>query len=136
MSERPITQTHARYSRVYLCYSRKDQAVVTACAQVLSALGIASDPDIFMLEPGTDWRAQVFRMIDEADVFFLFWSEAAAGSQEVRREVLHALDRQKRSRRGLPQIVPVVLSIPTPTPPPELSSLHFDGSFSNFVRGE
>ena len=129
-----LPQEVLRHQRAYLCYTRSDQAEVLMRAQVLSHAGISVLMDSLEIAPGQDWQTQVNRMIDVADVFFLFWSQAAAQSQQVRRELLYALELQKRRGHELPRIVPVALSAPPPPPPPELATLHFDDRMSYFIE--
>jgi hypothetical protein len=62
-------------------------------------------------------------LIEEADLFQLFWSEAASRSVEVAREWRHALLLQGRRGEGL--IRPVYWQRPWPQPPAELTHLHF-----------
>lgn len=127
------------YRRAYLCYASEDRAHVLSLSQGLwRGLSRAGVHIMDGLTPvaGQDWREQTYRMIDTADLFYLFWSEAAARSEEVRREVLYALERRRNSRDALPEIVPVVVSTPMPPPPEELASLHFDASFNYLIAAE
>ena len=72
------------------------------------ALGMTFLRDVVSLKSGQDWDSQLLKLIDQADIFQLFWSPAAADSQYVRKEWLHALKRQregfiwKRTRPVLP----------------------------------
>ena len=60
-------------------------------------------------------------LIEQADVFQLFWSEHSARSENVKREWLHALELQR------PNFVRPVYwtSNLQPDPPEELGELHF-----------
>jgi hypothetical protein len=49
------------------------------------------------LSPGERWEPQLLRSINEADVFVLFWSQAAKQSEQVEREWQDALPL----RRGM-----------------------------------
>jgi TIR domain len=81
--------------------------------------------DIFLdqlsLHSGQNWRTKLEEHVPTKDIFYLFWSEAAARSKWVKREWRLALDR-----RGLDYISPVPLEEPDRVPPPkELAALHF-----------
>lgn len=111
-----------RFRRAFISYASTDRAAVLARLQVLRAAGIEYFQDIDM-EPGERWEKELFRRIDDADLFLLFWSQAAKDSPWVHREVQYALDLHD----DCPEIRPVVIEGP-PVPPPweELSALHFD----------
>lgn len=129
-------QPQRLYRTGYACYASADRAKVLQRVQGISRAGISVFVDSLSLEPGEHWQEQVRRRIDEADVFFLFWSEAAARSDEVNKEVMYALDRRRRDPNRLPEIVPVALSLPVPPPPPELAHLHFDDDFTYLINAE
>jgi hypothetical protein len=121
--EPSLVGDHAtRFRRAFISYASTDRAAVLARLQVLRAAGIEYFQDIDM-EPGERWERELYRRIDDADLFLLFWSQAAKDSTWVHREVQYALERAD----GCPEIRPVVLEGP-PVPPPweELSTLHFD----------
>lgn len=126
-----LPQSFVRYRRAYLCYASADRDEVLRRAQLLSSMGISmsfSDPS---LKPGGDWREETYRLIREADLFLLFWSEAASRSQFVRKEVNYALELKGGSDSdNPPHIMPVILSTPAPPPPPELASLHFNDTMA------
>ena len=66
------------------------------------------------------------------DVFYLFWSQAAAASTWVAREWSLAL-----KRRGLGYIDPVPLQDPRDAPPPDaLSGLHFNDAYVAYIEME
>jgi hypothetical protein len=72
----------------------------------------------------------LLELIDQADIFQLFWSWNSMKSEYVRREYEHAL---ALGRRGFihPNYweVPMPQSSSPPLPPPELAKLHFYGFF-------
>ncbi len=98
--------------------------------------------DIFSLTSGERWEDRLFREIEVCDVFFLFWSSSAKESNWVLREVRYALDLRKQrtiagDRTPLPEIIPVLLEgPPLPSPPDELSEIHFDDKFTYFFRSD
>ena len=111
-----------RFKRAFVSYASADRAAVLARVQVLRAAQIEYFQDIDM-EPGERWEQQLYKQIDECDLFLLFWSQAAKDSQWVRREVEYALALGDKT----PQIRPVVIEgPPAPAPWEELAQLHFD----------
>lgn len=82
--------------------------------------------DKLFLKPGERYESVIYDYIDnKADVFLLFWSKRAKASRWVRKEYRRALACQQK-RNGLPDIIPVLLEMPPPQPPKELSHLHFN----------
>jgi TIR domain len=80
------------------------------------------------LRSGEDWNERLLTLIEEADVFQLFWSWNSMVSDYVRREWEHAL-HLARDRESF--IRPTYWQVPMPTsanpklPPDDLSGLHF-----------
>jgi len=122
--------------RAYLCYAAADRAEVLRRAQFLSSMGISVFVDAIGIEIGQNWRDQIRRMIEQADVFFLFWSEAASRSQEVLHEVDYALRLTGGDPDKRPHIIPIALSMPMPEPPPQLASVQFLDTLAYFVAPE
>jgi hypothetical protein len=89
------------------------------------ALGLAYLRDVLSLRSGTEWPEEILGLIDQADVFQLFWSEAARQSKEVEREWRHALELATQSPGRSHFIRPVYWSEPQPEIPDELRHLHF-----------
>ena len=123
------------------CYGRVRRRVRTAFASYASAdreeafarlQGIrkaAPDMKIFVdvmsLRSGDDWERRLKAEVPTKDVFYLFWSQAAARSSWVKREWSMALEQ-----RGLAYIDPVPLQDPCDLEIPEdLKSLHFNDAF-------
>ena len=82
--------------------------------------------DITDLRAGQAWNSTLLQMIDEADIFQLFWSTNSMNSTYVRQEWEHALSLCRENF-----IRPVYWEEPLPAdpsrnlPPPELLQLHF-----------
>jgi hypothetical protein len=122
-----------RFSNAYVCYASQDRAEVLKRVQMLQRVGIRYFQDVLALSPGERWEAALYRHIDSSDLFLLFWSSNAKASDWVRKEVLYALERQKREE-GEPEIIPVLLEGPPPVPPPpELAHLHFNDPLLYFM---
>jgi hypothetical protein len=118
-------QKPARIHNAFLCYAGQDRAEVLRRAQVLSLVGVESFVDVTSLSAGERWESELRRLIDRADAFVLFWSQAAKQSEWVEREWRYAL-----RTRGLEFIIPVAIETPMPPPPPELAALHFSPSLA------
>jgi TIR domain len=112
-----------RSEQIFPSYSHKDEDVVIACRNAYKALGFDFLRDRDTLRPGEDWNATLMKMIDQADIFQLFWSPRSAASQYCRQEWEYALKQSKD--KGGAFIRPVYWEEPLTSPPPELSSLHF-----------
>jgi hypothetical protein len=123
----PLESAQARpYRRIFASYSRKDMAIVRQLGEYARSLGDEFMRDLTHLRSGEDWDARLGQMIDEAEIFQLFWSSNAMASAAVRKECEHALalDRPHFIR-------PVYWEDPFPQrpeddlPPAALRRLHF-----------
>ena len=86
------------------------------------------------LSPGERWQKELYRHIDECDLFLLFWSQAAKDSKWVIKEAEYALARQTGDEAGEPDIIPVPLQGPPPVLPPDsLKDIHFDDRIQYFI---
>ena len=121
---RPVGTGARVYEQVFVSYAARDRDEVLRRVQMLSALRLSYFQDILTLDPGDRWEQQLYKYIDSADLFLLFWSAAARDSEWVLKEALYALHR-KHSDDSPPEIIPVVIERPFPAPPPELAHLHF-----------
>jgi hypothetical protein len=129
MSVPPELQNNepVRFTNAFVSYASQDRSDVLSRLQMLEAVGIHYFHDLLSLEPGERWERELYRHIDESDLFLLFWSKAAKKSKWVRREAARALDRQRADPAELPEIRPVMLGNPPVVPPwPELAHLHFN----------
>lgn len=119
------------YKQAFISYAHEDKAEVLKRVQMLEVerKKYFRDQD---LKSGEQWGPVLYQRIDESDVFFLFWSEAASKSEWVQKEIDHALSRQAGNREAPPHIYPVVL--PPPVKPPEvLSYLQFGDRISREI---
>ncbi|MEP7290804.1 MAG: HEAT repeat domain-containing protein [Chloroflexota bacterium] len=114
--------TRSIYQSIFCSYSHKDTQIIERVEKVYKLLGMNFLRDVVSLKSGQDWDSQLLTLIDQADIFQLFWSSAAAQSPAVRKEWLHALEIQ-RKQAGF--IRPVFWEQPLPALPPELSPIHF-----------
>jgi hypothetical protein len=123
----PTETEHARrYRKIFASYSHKDLHVVEQIERLARALGDEYLRDWIHVRAGEEWDKRLMQLIEEADVFQLFWSRNAMESPYVHREYEHALslDRQNFVR-------PTYWEEPLPSdparnlPPEGLRRLHF-----------
>jgi hypothetical protein len=127
-----------RYRKAFISYASADRDEVLKRVQMLRQVGIDFFQDLLDLEPGVRWEQQLYRHIDDSDLFLLFWSSSARQSNWVMEELRYALQRKGTNELAAPEIQPVVIEGPPPTPPPnELAHLHFNDYFLYFIgRGK
>jgi hypothetical protein len=121
------------YRYAFISYASGDRAEVMRRVQMLDMLKIRYFQDVLNLSPGDRWDKELYKHIELADVFFLFWSSAARDSEWVLKEVDYAMNRQKEQYE-LPEIYPVILEGPPIVEPPEkLKHLHFNDRILYFM---
>ncbi len=118
----PMTSTRPIYQSIFCSYSHQDTQIVERVERAYKALGLTFLRDVITLRSGQDWDAELLRLIEQADIFQLFWSSAASNSRGVRKEWEHALGLK---RQDAAFIRPVYWQQPMPPPAPELSAIHF-----------
>jgi hypothetical protein len=122
-----VGEVARHYRKAFVSYSSKDRTEVLKRVQGLAVSGITVFQDVLNLEPGDRWEQELYRNIDQCDLFLLFWSTAAKESPWVLKEVLYALERQGSDGLRSPEIIPVIIEgPPLVPPPPELQDLHFN----------
>ena len=121
-----MTESAQRYRKIFPSYSHDDQAIVADFAEVVRALGDEYLQDVLTLRSGERWQTRLPELIEEADVFQLFWSSNSMRSPYCQQEWEHAL------ALGRPLFVrPVYWEDPMPQdptlglPPVALRELHF-----------
>lgn len=125
-----------RYNSAFVSYALKDREEVFPRVQALLAAKIRVSLDILNLDPGERWEKGLYRRINDCDVFFLFWSQAAKDSEWVQKEILYAHKMQGGREDAPPEIIPIIIEGPPPVkPPPELDFLHFNDKFIYLMAG-
>jgi hypothetical protein len=114
--------TRRLYDSIFASYSQEDSHVVQRVEAACRALGLDYLREVMSLRSGQDWNDLLFELIEQADIFQLFWSQSAANSPYVEREWRHALQLHS-DRRNF--IHPVYWTEPMPAAPSELSHLRF-----------
>jgi tetratricopeptide (TPR) repeat protein len=122
------------YRKAFVSYASRDRTEVLKRVQMLRLLRIRFFQDLLHLEPGDVWEDELYRCIDESDLFLLFWSTSARQSEWVMKEVRYALKRKGGDDYAPPEIIPVVIEgPPPPEPPEELAHLHFSDYLLYFM---
>ena len=117
-----VPVTRPIYQAIFCSYSRQDTQIVEHVERAYKALGLEFLRDVETLKSGQDWAAELPRLIERADIFQLFWSQASAQSEAVRKEWTFALSLNRQDG-GF--IRPVFWQQPLPAPPPELGAINF-----------
>ena len=122
----PEPEPVRRYRKIFPSYSHQDGAIVDLFGEAARALGDQYLQDILALRTGERWDERLRQLIEDADVFQLFWSRNSMRSQYCRDEWEHALALQR------PLFVrPLYWEDPLPEdpgeelPPAALRRLHF-----------
>ena len=118
--------TARAYRKIFASYSRKDSGVVEQFERYVEALGDSYLRDVRNLRAGERWEDGLRRLIEEADVFQLFWSWNAMRSPNVRREWEYAMSLNRPAFvRPTYWETPLPESAAEGLPPAALRQLHF-----------
>ena len=119
------------YQTVFPSYSHKDLAIVRQAEAYGRALGHPYLRDRLALRSGEQWEMRLLELIDQSDIFQLFWSSNSMRSEYVRLEWEHAvaLGRPPGFIRPTYWEVPMPKSANPRLPPDELAVLHFHGFY-------
>ena len=132
------TSSGSMFEEVFASYSRKDDKIVKAFADVYKAMGVHLFVDKQDLLGGQEWNPAILRKIEQADAFQLFWSTSSRTKIDVENEWKHALTY--RSQKGHRFLRPLYWEEPKPVAPPELNKLNFAflnlNTFGNLVAPE
>jgi hypothetical protein len=124
-----------RYHKAFISYASKDRTEVLKRVQMLRLHRIEYFQDVLSLDPGDRWEQQLYKHIDDADLFLLFWSSAALASEWVKKELDYAAARKHGVPEADPDIVPVIIEgPPPPAAPAGYGYLHFDDRLIYFMR--
>ncbi|HEY0429565.1 MAG TPA: TIR domain-containing protein [Pyrinomonadaceae bacterium] len=127
-------EAFTRFQNPFISYSTKDRPQVLMRVQMLDVEKKNYFMDVLDIERGANWAQTIEENINKCDVFYLFWSENAKNSVEVKEEVLMAFSRQGGIETAPPDIIPIPLGKPPPVQPPdELKFLQFNDTFSYLI---
>jgi hypothetical protein len=132
-----VEESAAPYRRVFASYSHRDEPIVAQMEAYARAFGDEYLRDVTRLRSGEYWDARILDMIEQADVFQLFWSWNAMQSEYVQREWQHALSLGRaRFIRPVYWEDPLPESADAGLPTDELRALHFQKlPFSSHTSG-
>ncbi|MBN2470846.1 MAG: toll/interleukin-1 receptor domain-containing protein [Anaerolineae bacterium] len=123
----PQESTARPYQAVFCSYSHKDTPIVVRVERSSRMHFTKFLRDVTTLRSGERWNDRLLELIDEADIFQLFWSKPASESPYVAQEWQYALALRETGAKGRYFIRPVRWEEPMAAPPPpELADLHFD----------
>jgi hypothetical protein len=123
------------FTRAFLSYSTADRVSVLRIAQLLDALSYEYFLDMLSLKAGERrWEQRIFDEIEQADLFLLFWSNAASKSKWVVAEAEYALRFSNRTDQKRPDFKPLILGT-VPYIPPSLSSINLNDKFRYLISG-
>lgn len=129
-----IPTQEARYRKAFPSYSSKDRDAVLARIQGIQKVApyLEVNMDVIRLRSGQYWEQELWKIIPQNDIFYLFWSENACKSEWVEKEWRCAF-----KTKGIDFIDPVPLVSPEEVPPPpELAGKHFNDWVLSFMRGK
>lgn len=130
-----VRQNAHPFQQAFISYASEDRAEVLKRVQMIDRFQLNYFQDLLSLESGQEWEPELYRRIEECDLFLLFWSSASKGSQWVMAEVEYALSLQGTDEFASPDIVPIIIEgPPVPLPPKQLEHLHFNDRLIYFMR--
>jgi hypothetical protein len=93
-----------------MCYAHDDDIMRNSLHNHLGGLCISSQIEIWddeEISPGKEWKPEIIRKLDEADIILLLVTASFTGSTFIRTvELERALERH---RRGEAVVIPVIL---------------------------
>jgi hypothetical protein len=116
----PERESGNAYKAIFVSYSHQDTAIVERLETAYKALGWKYLRDVESLRSGEQWNDGLLKMIDQADIFQLYWSAKAQQSKYVEQEWRYALNLKRDNF-----IRPVYWEKPLAPVPDELNSIHF-----------
>ncbi len=115
------------YRKIFASYSHQDSGIVEEVERYSRSMGDRYLRDLNDLRGGEVWDDRLKELIEESDVFQLFWSRHSMRSDFVRQEWEHALSlRRPNFLRPTFWEDPFPESEDKSLPPPVLRRLHFE----------
>jgi hypothetical protein len=122
----PAAYLARRYEYAFISYTSLDRDLMLIALQGIETSGLKYFADVLSIGAGDRWKLKIKAGLDRCDVFVLIWSRRAKESEYVKREVLHALERQGNDPDAPPDIHPIFVDDPIAPPWDEVSELHFN----------
>lgn len=99
------TWCYARHMKVFLSYSRHDEALATRVRESLETAGLSVfDAQVDIL-PGDNWAATVAQALEESRAMVVLLTPQALESPHVRSEIQFALNQETYEGRLVPIVV-------------------------------
>jgi len=113
------------FESLFISYSHADETLIDNFIIAYESLGITVKIDKDALKSGDIWQEKLIELIEESDVFQLYWSNKARESENVTKEWKHALKILKSGDKAKSFIRPCYWELPMPEIPEELRQIHF-----------
>ncbi len=113
---REVFEEDRPLARIFIAYSRKQRPIAKALSEMLAQRGQLHFWDA-KIHAGASWRQTIQRALDDCTHLLVIWTQDAAESDEVEREVSYALAEGK-------VIIPI-LSQDIPKLPYHLHGFHY-----------
>src|SRR4051794_12035050 len=81
---KPVSEGAMAGPKIFFSYSSKDGEIVTGLIKLLRTVGGQVFRDSDSILGGVDWRDEIAKGIDDADIMLVFWTKNAGDSEEVR----------------------------------------------------
>jgi hypothetical protein len=81
---------------IFISYTQEDRTVAEELCRVLESSGLGCWIAPRNIEAGTDWTNGIMQAIDGCCCLVLVFSSSANKSDHVRREILHAIEKERR----------------------------------------
>ena len=114
------------FKRIFISYSHLDSQRANDFAMAYKAQGVDYFYDRHKLEGGDVYEEKIMGYIDSADLFILCWSDNAAKSEYVAKEIKRAMQRaypQQSMKNASLKIYPISIE-PRSTPPKNMAGIY------------
>lgn len=118
-----VGKNAALFERAFISYAHKDHWRVGNFLNALTAAYGSYYVDVLDMEQGPNWIIQAAKAIQNANIVYLFWSDAASNSKSINDELdlIHTEIRRRNREKnsGLQQLMVCLVPLEaTSTPPP------------------
>ena len=113
-----------RLGKIFISYSHRDTDKVQYISETCKAMKCDYFFDRHKLSPGDIFEEKIFKYIDNANLFILCWSENAASSSWVEKEIDRALENLKKDDQSL-HLYPISIPPKTELLPKNMKDINF-----------